>query len=347
MTGSRRIDGTFASPRQPPERSVAMNGLTVTQTLTTPTRPGKKPRPVWNVAGNTAGLEEAFRDLGGRKYRGAWSFFSDPTADIAELTDEDKTTFAEQRETSAERSADRAERYSGYSQNAATRSAAASERSRAAVAGIPFGQPILVGHHSEKRHRRDLAKSDNAMRKAVDEDRKTSHWERRAAGAERNAEPDAEKPLGFIQRRLEEAEKDVRKMTRRLAGDDWPSGYDKVPEGAELERTRGFLAAAEEKAAYWRGLIEARGGVRFSRENVRKGDVVAYSGKRLGRVVRVNPKTVSVEDLRVMMGDRGWPGKVPYAEIREVVPASRVAELEATAAKRDEGPRVRPLLVLR
>lgn len=38
----------------------------------------------------------------------------------------------------------------------------------AAVAGIPFGQPILVGHHSERRHRSDLAKHDNNMRKGVE-----------------------------------------------------------------------------------------------------------------------------------------------------------------------------------
>src|SRR5687767_11343825 len=33
---------------------------------------------------------------------------------------------------------------------------------------IPMGQPILVGHHSERRHRRDLAKADRAMRKSID-----------------------------------------------------------------------------------------------------------------------------------------------------------------------------------
>lgn len=33
------------------------------------------------------------------------------------------------------------------------------ERSRAQVEGIPLGQPILVGHHSERRHRRALEKS--------------------------------------------------------------------------------------------------------------------------------------------------------------------------------------------
>src|SRR5436305_853670 len=31
-----------------------------------------------------------------------------------------------------------------------------------------MGQPILVGHHSEKRHRRDIAKIDNGMRKTIE-----------------------------------------------------------------------------------------------------------------------------------------------------------------------------------
>lgn len=41
---------------------------------------------------------------------------------------------------------------------------------------IPFGQPILVGHHSEKRHRRDLDKIDNNMRKAFEADEKAKHY---------------------------------------------------------------------------------------------------------------------------------------------------------------------------
>ena len=40
---------------------------------------------------------------------------------------------------------------------------AAFDAAHRAVAGIPFGQPILVGHHSERRHRRDLARHDSAM----------------------------------------------------------------------------------------------------------------------------------------------------------------------------------------
>ena len=44
---------------------------------------------------------------------------------------------------------------------------AAYKSSHDATAGIPFGQPILVGHHSEARHRRALDKSWNQMGKCV------------------------------------------------------------------------------------------------------------------------------------------------------------------------------------
>jgi hypothetical protein len=49
------------------------------------------------------------------------------------------------------------------------------------LARIPMGQPILVGHHSERRHRRDLAKSDRAMRKSIEADKRSKHLAARAA----------------------------------------------------------------------------------------------------------------------------------------------------------------------
>lgn len=45
---------------------------------------------------------------------------------------------------------------------------------------IPMGQPILVGHHSEKRHRSDLNKIDNAMRKSIEADKKAEYYAQRA-----------------------------------------------------------------------------------------------------------------------------------------------------------------------
>lgn len=45
---------------------------------------------------------------------------------------------------------------------------------------IPPGQPILVGHHSEKRHRRDLERIDRGFRKAHEGRRRAHDLERRA-----------------------------------------------------------------------------------------------------------------------------------------------------------------------
>lgn len=45
----------------------------------------------------------------------------------------------------------------------------------AAVAGIPFGQPVLVGHHSERHHRAALDRCDGAMRRGVEESELAKH----------------------------------------------------------------------------------------------------------------------------------------------------------------------------
>lgn len=47
-------------------------------------------------------------------------------------------------------------------------SAARFARAKAAVEGIPFGQPILVGHHSEGRHRAALKRQEQNLRKGVE-----------------------------------------------------------------------------------------------------------------------------------------------------------------------------------
>lgn len=73
-----------------------------------------------------------------------------------------------------ERARQKAERYANWAAAADKRSTQAFERSTAAVEGIPFGQPILVGHHSEKHHRAAVEKSWNAMDKSVEEGKKAA-----------------------------------------------------------------------------------------------------------------------------------------------------------------------------
>jgi hypothetical protein len=51
---------------------------------------------------------------------------------------------------------------------------------------IPFGQPILVGHHSERRHRRDLNRIDTNMKKSIEADEKAKYYTDKAERLENN-----------------------------------------------------------------------------------------------------------------------------------------------------------------
>jgi phospholipid N-methyltransferase len=82
-----------------------------------------------------------------------------------------------------ERAAQRAERFEGYK----GKRAADAEQARKAVSaiadGIPLGQPILVGHHSERHARKDAEKIESGMRKVVKLWDTSQYWQDRAAGA--------------------------------------------------------------------------------------------------------------------------------------------------------------------
>ena len=94
------------------------------------------------------------------------------------------------------------------------------ERSHAITSGIPMGQPILVGHHSEKRHRRDIKKSHAAMGKSVAATRQAETLKRRAASAESSHAISSDDPqaLEKLDARIAqlEAERDQIKETSRL-----------------------------------------------------------------------------------------------------------------------------------
>lgn len=65
---------------------------------------------------------------------------------------------------------------------------AAWQASHDAVKDIPFGQPILVGHHSERRHRNALAKSERKGFEGLDHAKKADQHSQAAATIERNLE---------------------------------------------------------------------------------------------------------------------------------------------------------------
>tara|TARA_R100000781_G_scaffold113591_1_gene82398 strand:+ start:7599 stop:8519 length:921 start_codon:yes stop_codon:yes gene_type:complete len=111
-----------------------------------------------------------------------------------------------------ERAKAKAERLGGYAANAEKRSTEAFKKADMSeeATGIPFGQPILVGHHSERRHRKTIERADNAMRKSIEEDKKADEYRRRAEYWEDKAnEVNLSMPesLEFYEYKLEAAKK--------------------------------------------------------------------------------------------------------------------------------------------
>jgi len=156
-----------------------------------------------------------------------------------------------------DRASERAERFEDY-QGKRLHDA---ERARAAVAtladGIPLGQPILVGHHSEGRARRDAERIRHGTLKAVQLWRTSEYWKRRAAGALRHAKY-KERP-DVRARRIKAIEADKRKTARELALSDafvalWQQLDDPHTDGRpcddDLRRTRAEYIANRDHGYY-------------------------------------------------------------------------------------------------
>ena len=84
-----------------------------------------------------------------------------------------------------EKQAARRQRFADLADKNTERSTVLYEVSGRATEGIPLGQPILVGHHSEGRHRAALKQSHSAMEKSCEAQAKATYYADKAAGVGR------------------------------------------------------------------------------------------------------------------------------------------------------------------
>ena len=162
-----------------------------------------------------------------------------------ELDDEDKTL--------AERAEERAERFDEYQEKRTADAQRAQDAVHAIADGIPLGQPILVGHHSERHARKDAERIKNGMRKAVKMWDTAAYWKRRAAGALAHAKykelPAVRarriKGLESELRKLDKSDKETATTLARWALVDKPEAWKPREDGTTWTR--------EERAAYVAG----------------------------------------------------------------------------------------------
>ena len=111
--------------------------------------------------------------------------------------------FAARRQARIDRMRQRAERL-------ARESEASRQRRYQILDRIPPGQPILVGHHSERRARKDIQRMDSLMRKEIDARHEAERLERSVARAEAGAggiSSDDPEALVLLRQKLAETER--------------------------------------------------------------------------------------------------------------------------------------------
>lgn len=109
----------------------------------------------------------------------------------------------------AERQERKKEIYQERVEQAQQRSQVHYEKQSKIASVIPMGQPILLGHHSEKRHRKDLERIDNEMRKSIQESEKAEYYRNKVDNIDNSKVISSDDPQAIekLQARIEELEK--------------------------------------------------------------------------------------------------------------------------------------------
>jgi len=179
---------------------------------------------------------------------------------------------------------------------------------------IPFGQPILVGHYSEKGDRNYRGRIDNKFRKGFEtlEDAKT--YEHRAETASKVE--DRLFNTGTVLRRIAKLEAQWRYAAAYLnqtAKHKEMGLSEGVISRKYMEGLEDIMEKYEHEIAYWKKVIEEHGGKVWTPKDFAKGDRVIVRGSK-ATIEKVNKKTI------VVKYDTEWMNhldvtKVPYDDL--------------------------------
>lgn len=264
-----------------------------------------------------------------------------------EVDDSQRRSFAEAEAGRYERAEDRAAYHEDKAANAGTRADAAYHTEHGILDMIPAGQPILVGHHSERRHRRDLERADSARRRAQAEGERAEYHEERAEAAERFQARRENVPTTL--RRIAKLEAEERSFQRDIEGGPrgrHPYIYEAEPAtGERLERLQTALADVREQLTYWRSHVKQaeESGVKvWTREDFAKGDFAKRRGQWV-EVLRVNAKSLTVPawlDMRPVATQDGqqysWTDPLPYDKVTGRKSADEMAALLAEVERHEQ-----------
>jgi len=138
------------------------------------------------------------------------------------------------------------ERYLELAEKNRERSEIRYQESKQLSGMIPFGQPILVGHHSEKGHRRHIDKIHNNMRKSIELGEKADYYEARAenmSNAISSDDPDAIEKLKTKLAKLEDRQQDMKEQNAEARANK----TDKPFESYQLSNNNGNIRNVKQR----------------------------------------------------------------------------------------------------
>ncbi len=192
------------------------------------------------------------------------------------------------------------------------------------------GEPIKIGHHSEKRHRNAIKKAHDSARRGIDA---MHEAERVAERAEAAAHTTASRySVQTVANRIDKIEADIRRYERQIVADyyDNATGYrpaTQAQKDARAVRITPFIEEARDQLTYWKGVradqIATGKATNFGPDTINKGDAVKIRGHWY-IVARTNPKTVSVKT------EYSWTERAEYAAIQAVKTAAELEEQKAS-----------------
>lgn len=208
-----------------------------------------------------------------------------------------RLTFGEREKARAERAGARLERREQRAERLRQKSEQEWEGSREATRHIPVGQPILVGHHSERKHRAAEKKSRRLAERSLETQKEATRAASRARGAARR-EAQRTDP-GVMHRRVKRLETELRKVRRSLYGHPGKGTtlrQEPAKPGAHRDKLAGMERELEAEIAYWREQLEqlhGEGLKQWGAKDFMPGDAV--QGRHGWAVVkRASPKSLTV-----------------------------------------------------
>ena len=244
-------------------------------------------------------------------------------------------SFEEKMERKAARAEERAKRMDARADAAEQRGEQLQKPINARRGDIAFFTQPNINTSAGRAFTRQRERMFAAFDRGFEEFKKSEYYAQRAEVARRTANLENSKDKAFCDRRVKDAQKNIKAIQKNLdhyhamlecdGMGEQQKRFDSTPiERAEIER---WIEDAEERLeseisrlCYYQSCIDDLGGVQFSKENIKPGYVVKIKHYNDCTVLRTGPKNI------IYRTPNGFDLTAAYAEILEIVKAEETTK---------------------